>query len=314
LKLAEKYKSNNEIAISEFRMGGVYQRYGQQEAAEKHYLQAIQHGKITDNISLIKSLADTLSIFYSNRNNFSSAFNYMNLSKIMADSLIAIDKQANMKELVIKFEFDKIIKDYKISQAMADEKIKQQKIAANYLLIISILLVIFGIVILVRYKRKKKDNKLLLVQKNQIEKKNREIQLQLDEIESILKKQISYNRETFSDLSEYSDMDKIFLNKCMDVIKAHIDDTEFTVDILSERTATSRRNLYRRLKDLTGLKPAELIRFVRMQHAANLLRSTGMRIQEIAMATGYENVNNFRQAFKSYHGVVPSKFIESELN
>lgn len=123
-----------------------------------------------------------------------------------------------------------------------------------------------------------------------------------------IRKQFTLNPGDHSSLSKYADIDKLFLSKCMDVIHKHIDNSDFTVEELSKELSFSKRNLYRKLQALTNYHPAELIKNMRMQHAANLLKTTKMRISEVAQASGYENTAHFSQLFKQQFGVLPSEY------
>ena len=49
------------------------------------------------------------------------------------------------------------------------------------------------------------------------------------------------------------------------------------------------------------------IRVIRMEHAASLLRQ-GHSISEVSFETGFANVKYFSSVFKSYFGIVPSKY------
>jgi YesN/AraC family two-component response regulator len=45
-----------------------------------------------------------------------------------------------------------------------------------------------------------------------------------------------------------------------------------------------------------------------MKNAANLLKTTNMRVSEIAQASGYDNTVYFSQLFKKQYGVLPSAY------
>jgi signal transduction histidine kinase/DNA-binding response OmpR family regulator/ligand-binding sensor domain-containing protein len=123
-----------------------------------------------------------------------------------------------------------------------------------------------------------------------------------------VRNQFNANLGSFSNFSKYSDIDRLFLTKCFDVIYKHIDNSNFTIGDLSKELSFSRRNLYRKLQALTNQNPAELIKTIRMKHAANLLQTTGMRVSEVAQATGYDNTVYFSQLFKKQFGALPSEF------
>lgn len=181
-ELAEKFHSLKDISVSTLRIGNCYQKLKQYNSAERYYLQSFQVAQETGDISLIKSIADTMSTSYAVRNNYNSAYKYKQLSMELGDSLNEINRQTDMTELEMKFEFEKIKKENEARQTVSLGEIKVQKVLKNYFLVFSILLVAFGFAVYTGYRRKKKDNKLLKDQKNQIEEKNQEIRTQVEEI------------------------------------------------------------------------------------------------------------------------------------
>jgi len=46
-----------------------------------------------------------------------------------------------------------------------------------------------------------------------------------------------------------------------------------------------------------------------MEAAAKFLKSNKYKMYEISYMVGYKNPRYFSEAFKKYHGVIPSKFI-----
>jgi signal transduction histidine kinase/DNA-binding response OmpR family regulator len=184
LDLAEKFHSLKDISLSTLRIANCYQKLKQYNTAEKYYLQSFKDAQGSGDLALIKSIADTMSTCFALRNNFSSAYKYKQLSTELGDSLNEINRQTDMTELEMKFEFEKIKKDNEAHQIVSQGEIKRQKILKNYFSVFSVLLIGFGVVVYVSYRRKKKDNKLLTYQKNQIEEKNEEIKTQVKEITS----------------------------------------------------------------------------------------------------------------------------------
>jgi signal transduction histidine kinase/DNA-binding response OmpR family regulator len=182
LGLAEKYHSVEDIALSKFMLGNYYGKSGQSAMAEKYYLESIQLAEGIGNILLTRNIADTLGSFYMVRNNYPAAYHFLQLSGIMADSLFDIERQADMTELEMKFEFEKIKRENEARLALSAEEIKKQKIIRNASVVFALLLITSGLITFAGYRRKKRDNRLLTDQKNQIEQKNREIESQVKEI------------------------------------------------------------------------------------------------------------------------------------
>lgn len=124
-----------------------------------------------------------------------------------------------------------------------------------------------------------------------------------------LSKQFNPEYNTLPNAGAYSDIDKNFMKKCILAIEKNISNTNFSVDMLAFELSFSRSNLYRKIISLTTFNPAELIRNIRMQHAAKLLKTTSLRVNEVAMDVGYDSAVKFSQAFRKHHGVLPSEMV-----
>ena len=106
----------------------------------------------------------------------------------------------------------------------------------------------------------------------------------------------------------YSDFDKKFLKDCMSIIKDNFQNSNFTVEVLAENINLHRRTLLRKFNALTGKSPVDLIRYIRMSKAAELIKEK-YRVNEVALMVGYEDTNRFSQAFKQFHGASPSTYL-----
>ena len=74
----------------------------------------------------------------------------------------------------------------------------------------------------------------------------------------------------------------------------------------------SQSTLYRKVKAVSGLSPNELIRNIRLNRAAELLRRQDLTIQEIAWQTGFGSPVYFRTCFKERYGMTPSEYREQK--
>ena len=89
-------------------------------------------------------------------------------------------------------------------------------------------------------------------------------------------------------------------------------DSDFNVEMLSKLHYMSRTSFFNKLKALTGYAPADYIRLIRLQHAAQLLKQGEYTIAEITDMVGFSDAKYFREVFKKYYGVSPSKYVEAE--
>lgn len=105
-----------------------------------------------------------------------------------------------------------------------------------------------------------------------------------------------------------------FVEKVISIINENMSDFEFGVCMLHEKLSISRMHLSRKLKLFTGLSPHILIRNIRLEKAAVLLRQNAGNITEIANSIGISNVSWFSKAFREYYGVSPKKFSNHIIN
>ena len=107
-------------------------------------------------------------------------------------------------------------------------------------------------------------------------------------------------------------LDWKFIASVKECIENNMGNSDFNVDILSSQHHMSRTSFFNKLKALTGYAPADYIRMIRLQHAAKLLKQGEYTITEIADKVGFSDAKYFREVFKKYYGVSPSKYVEAE--
>lgn len=108
--------------------------------------------------------------------------------------------------------------------------------------------------------------------------------------------------------------DAVFLNEAQAVVEAHMGDANFTVDFFADEMGLSRSQLTRKLNRIAGMSPGVLVRKMRLQRAAQLLRKkTGAgAVGEVARAVGFRDVDYFSKQFRKEFGVSPSAYRESD--
>ena len=112
------------------------------------------------------------------------------------------------------------------------------------------------------------------------------------------------------DASEMSDDEKL-LQKVIRIIEEGMDDSGFNVDALSKRSGISTKQLYRKIKDMTGLTTVAYIRRLRMQKAAALLDKGAHSVSEVMYMVGYANPSYFSRSFTDEFGMPPSEYAQS---
>lgn len=97
-----------------------------------------------------------------------------------------------------------------------------------------------------------------------------------------------------------------FLENVLQIINENLEDTSFNVEALAAKAFTSRSNLFKKTKPLTGKSPVVLIREMRMEKAKLLLETNQFSVKEIAEKVGFEDSSYFGKVYKKYFGVSPS--------
>ncbi|KPL20741.1 MAG: hypothetical protein AMS23_10445 [Bacteroides sp. SM1_62] len=105
-------------------------------------------------------------------------------------------------------------------------------------------------------------------------------------------------------------VDEKFLQRSIDYVIEHIGDNDLTVDRIAREVGMSRANFYRKIKALTNSSAAEFLRKIRMEHAAQLLKTNKFRVSEVTSVVGFSDTDHFRECFKSQYGMTPREFME----
>ncbi len=82
----------------------------------------------------------------------------------------------------------------------------------------------------------------------------------------------------------------------------------YTVNDLCEKLGYSRMQLNRIFKTHFNKTPHEYLTDYKLRYAKSLLRSTDMKILDIAMSTGHSTVSQFQLNFKKHFGMTPGQY------
>jgi AraC family transcriptional regulator, regulatory protein of adaptative response / methylphosphotriester-DNA alkyltransferase methyltransferase len=83
---------------------------------------------------------------------------------------------------------------------------------------------------------------------------------------------------------------------------------DLTLDYIARRVASSRRQLQRAYAEIGNTTFREQLTTVRMERAAELLRSGGPTVRDVSHRVGYRQPAQFAKAFRRHHGMSPSAF------
>ena len=103
--------------------------------------------------------------------------------------------------------------------------------------------------------------------------------------------------------------DDNFLSEVVQIIKENITNSEFSIDLISEKTGLSRSSLFRKLKGLTNISPVDLVTRIKLNHAAELLKNKAdMRMSDVAYESGFNDPRYFSTLFKKTFGKTPKEY------
>lgn len=75
-----------------------------------------------------------------------------------------------------------------------------------------------------------------------------------------------------------------------------------------EKIPASRRNIIRRFKQSTGMTPIRYLQKTKIEAAKKLLENSDKDIMDVMLSSGYNDLKNFRQLFKSFTGLTPKAY------
>lgn len=107
---------------------------------------------------------------------------------------------------------------------------------------------------------------------------------------------------------EMPDQDNEFLEKVIHLIQLNMEDVEFNSEELAKLLNISSRQLYRKLKGISGNTVHEFITKVKMNQAEELLRNSDLNISQIAYKLGFSEPSNFSRTFSKHFGCSPSQY------
>lgn len=83
-----------------------------------------------------------------------------------------------------------------------------------------------------------------------------------------------------------------------------------TIEEMIKDIPSSRRNIVRRFKSVTGITPIEYLQQTRIEAAKKLLLHTGKQMNEVIFNSGYNDPKAFRKVFRKMVGMTPTEYRE----
>ncbi|WP_303010569.1 two-component regulator propeller domain-containing protein [uncultured Bacteroides sp.] len=112
---------------------------------------------------------------------------------------------------------------------------------------------------------------------------------------------------------EAESQDEKFLSNITRLIEDHLSDSELNVNALCELSGIGNKQIYRKVKQLTGMSPVEYIKSIRMKKAAMLLQQKKFTVAEVMYMVGFSNHSYFSKCFQAEFGKTPRQYLNDSL-
>ena len=110
---------------------------------------------------------------------------------------------------------------------------------------------------------------------------------------------------------EAESWDEKLLADITKIIEDRVSDSDLNVNNLSKISGISTKQIYRKIKQLTGLTPVDYIRSIRMKKAAMLLAQQKFSVAEVVYLVGFSNYSYFSKCFQAKYEKTPKQFMEN---
>lgn len=308
LQINTQNGSRYNIALNLKSIAQANQKTGNTKKAERLYKESLKIAKEIDSKTLIKSVLEALSEFYTETKQYANALHYHALVDTLNDSMFKEKNQQLLADLQTRYELDSKQKEIALLNSeneLRSQEAKQYRsysiIFASALLLISALL----IVLFTQYNLRKKAYKKL-VQKNieLIKSKKGVVLNDINKPEIVsdsyqVKLENGNHKELFEKIKTHLEQEKPFLQP------------ELTVKDLAEQLDTNTHYLSEVINRDFGNSFNGFINEYRVREACKLLSDKNMdnlTIEGIARESGFNSKSAFNNAFKSVTGLTPSYY------
>lgn len=104
------------------------------------------------------------------------------------------------------------------------------------------------------------------------------------------------------------DEEKDFMKKVVLFIHNNIENEKLQSSLIEKELGISSSQLYRKIKYLYGFSPGDLIRTIRLKHAATLLRENILTVSQVCYQSGFNNRSYFYREFKKMYDITPKNY------
>ena len=110
------------------------------------------------------------------------------------------------------------------------------------------------------------------------------------------------------------DINELDLNLIKNIQEVALDNNkQMSIEELAQYLYTSRSQLHKKVKSLTGMSITNYINHIRIEKAKDLLKTTQLTISEIAYDVGFVSSNYFARSFKKIANTSPASYRQKYL-
>lgn len=135
---------------------------------------------------------------------------------------------------------------------------------------------------------------------------------QILEYRKLLEKKARIEHLTSPKNEKVESLDEEFLAKITKIIEDKIDDPDLNVKMLCQLADISSKQLYRKVKQLTGMTAVDYIKSIRMKKAAMYLSNKNFTVAEVMYMVGFSNHSYFAKCFQSIFGKTPRQYLDQK--
>ena len=113
---------------------------------------------------------------------------------------------------------------------------------------------------------------------------------------------------------EVPDINELDLNLIKNIQEVALDNNkQMSIEELTQHLYTSRSQLHKKVKSLTGMSITNYMNHIRIEKAKDLLKTTQLTISEIASDVGFASSNYFSRSFKKITNTSPAFYRQRHM-
>ena len=105
-----------------------------------------------------------------------------------------------------------------------------------------------------------------------------------------------------------NDLPKSFMETVYAIIDRNISNENFSIDALCKELPISYSHTYRKIREETGLSPSMYVCKKRLEKACELLETTDLKMNKIALRVGFKTQAYFSTCFTKLYGFSPLQY------